>query len=62
MTPLAKENIKQLERLGFNVRDKDYDHIVAILIEKYIQLADACEWSEQDRFSKELERIKKPTS
>lgn len=59
MTPKQKENLKILEQLGFSTRNLTYDELVGVLLDKYIMLADACEWDDRQRLKKGLENAKK---
>lgn len=62
MTDKQREHLRLLEQLGFSTRHLTYEELVSALIEKYIVLADACEWDDRTRMQKELERIKKPSN
>ena len=57
-----KTQLKQFEELGINIHRHDYYTCVDILIEKYLGVCDALEYDEQERFRKELQRIKNPTN
>ncbi len=57
-----EQHYKAFQELGINPKNKTYFECVDILIEKYIGVCDALEWTEYDRFSKEIQRIQKPTN
>lgn len=62
MDTKMKTQLKQFEELGINIHRHDYYTCVDILIEKYLGVCDALEYDEQERFRKELQRIKNPTN
>lgn len=62
MTAKQKENLSKFKELGINIMKLTYDECVEILIDKYVEAFTACEYSEEDRFRKELQRIKNPTN
>ena len=62
MTPKAKENLDKLQELGVNVMKFDYDTCVEILIDKYVEAYTSLEYEEEERFRKEIARIKTKTN
>lgn len=62
MTPKQKENLDAMQSLGFNTMRMSYDECIEEMIHKFVQLADACEFSEEERFRNEIKRIKQPTN
>lgn len=62
MTPKAKENLDKMNELGINIKHFDYDSCVEILIDKYVEAFTSLEYEEEERFRKELERIKTKTN
>jgi len=62
MTLLQKENLKILKQLGFSTNHMTYDELVSALLDKYIMLADACEYNDRELLKKGLENAKKPTN
>jgi len=57
-----KTQLLQFETLGFDIHRLTYEDCVGILIEKYLGLADALEYTEEEKFRKELKRLQKPTN
>lgn len=57
MTPKQKEQMKIFEQLGFSTRNLTYEELVGVLLEKYIMLSEACEYSDQETFKKDLLRV-----
>lgn len=62
MNAKQKEQLLQFETLGLNIHRMTYEECVDVLIEKYLGLADALEYDENERFRKELKRIQQPTN
>ncbi len=62
MTEKQRKNLEDMESLGFNIRRLSYDECVEEMIHQFVQLADACEMDEEQRFRNELKRIKSPTN
>lgn len=62
MDTKMKLHLQQFEELGINIYRHNYYSCVDILIEKYLGACDALEYDEEQRFKKELERIKNPTN
>lgn len=62
METKQKEQLRQFEELGLDTYRKTYFECVDILIEKYLGVCDALEYDEEERFRKELLRLKKPTN
>lgn len=62
MNTKQKAQLLQFETLGLNIHRLTYEQCVDILIEKYLGLADALEYDEEERFKKELKRIQQPTN
>lgn len=62
MTAKQKEQIKLMEQLGFPTRNLNYEDLIDHLLNKYIMLSDACEWSEERKFAEELKRIQQPSN
>ena len=59
---MKEENIKILKQLGFSTNHMTYDELVSALLDKYIMLADACEYNDRELLKKGLENAKKPTN
>jgi len=57
-----KTQLLQFKTLGLNIHRLTYEQCVDILIEKYLGLADALEYTEEEKFRKELKRIQQPTN
>ncbi len=62
MNTKQKAQLLQFETLGLNIHRLTYEQCVDILIEKYLGLADALEYTEEERFKKELKRVQLPTN
>jgi len=62
MTEKQKKQLKLFEQLGFSTRNLSYEQLVDELLDKYITLADACEFDDRERLKKGLEDAKKPTN
>lgn len=62
MNTKQKTQLLQFETLGLNIHRLTYEDCVDILIEKYLGLADALEYTEEEKFRKELKRLQKPTN
>ena len=62
MTDKQKENLEAMQSLGFNTHRLTYDECVEEMIHQFISLADACEWDERTRFTKELKRLQTKTN
>jgi hypothetical protein len=56
------EQLLRIKTLGINVEDKDYEQVVDILIERFLDLLDEVEATERERFRRDLKRIQKPTN
>ena len=57
-----KTQLLQFATLGLDVHRLTYEQCVDVLIEKYLGLADALEYTEEEKFRKELKRLQKPTN
>ena len=63
MTKLQKQNIDSMQELGISMRHLTYDEAVDVLIHKYVEATTACDFIEEERFQKDLERVtKKPSN
>lgn len=62
MEAKQKEQLRQFEELGLNTYSQTYYECVDELISKYLGVCDALEYDEEERWRKELIRIKKPTN
>lgn len=62
METKQKEQLKIFEQLGIDIFNNSYYSCVDILIERYLTACDALEYNEEEKFRKEIERIKKPTN
>jgi hypothetical protein len=56
------EQLLRIKTLGINVEDKDYEQVIDILIERFLDLLDELEATERERFRRDLKRVQKPTN
>lgn len=62
MTAKQKEQLEKFESLGFNIKRLTYEQCVDELMHKYVTLADALEYTEEEKFERELKRVLQPTN
>jgi len=62
MDAKQKQQLAIFKQLGININRYTYLECVDILIEKYTEACDALEYTEEERYRKELLRITKPTN
>lgn len=62
MNKLQKQNIDSMQELGISMRHLTYDEGVDVLIHKYVEVSTALDYTAEEVFRNEIERIKKPTN